>query len=296
MEETNVIPDSGKTEEVNPLVMPRETLDKLQREEPAATTETATAEEKAKIETEKKTKAETKVEAKAEEKPTEKKAEDEVSRVKAENEKLLNAVKNQDKLLAKLGTELGLLRKKTPEEENAEIETIRDAYLVDPINGDRLLTAYKEQKKKEESVAAQHQFLQTAKEVREEIIKDIPAFEENLAGIAELIKEDGADESTVNAFRQSPYIFGREVLINLAKRNEAIKKLKSAEGEIAKLKEENEEWKKRPDEMLKKIEKAAGTSVLSAKSGGAGHGMSEGKSKTTLTMSREELQKQARGG
>lgn len=283
--------EEKKEEQLDPVTMPREELEKLHREEPV--TEPETVIEKDSLEA--------KTEEGLEEKPREEAdVQVEIQRIRAENEKLQNAVKSQDKLLAKLGTEVGLLRKKTPDEEREELSLIRDAWLEDPEEGARLFSERQKRQEEGEALLKEYQasnatkekevqLLQFFNETKEVVSQKIPDFESSVLGIAKLIDSDGAGKETIEAFKQNPYILGGEMLINLYDRH----KLNL---EVERLKTENEQLKKRPGAILQKMEKVAQTSNVSGKSGGAVSAVPGSENKPISSLSREELRKIQTGG
>jgi len=217
--------------------------------------------------------------------------------LKAEVEKLRKKAENQDKLLAKVGTELGILRKRTPEEERAELQKIRDAFDVNPVEGDRLLSDYKQRRAAEESAGREIAATAHAEKTKGIVHQIAPEVEQAIDEIAGLLKGDGLDDKIVDNFKANPYAFDADLLISLHKRavtarelTAARTELETARVELEKLKTENAELKKKPDSLLKKIEDAAKHRPMKADTGGAvkGDGLYVA-DKPVSRMSREEL-------
>ncbi len=187
----------------------------------------------------------------------------------AENEKLKGRVANQDTMIARFGTEIGLLRKKTPEQEREKLDEIRNLYLEDPIKGQEAYQAYKDKLANSEREAQEIQATAVIERNKTVTAKLIPEFEKSLAEISELLSADGLPKDVVDNFQKNPYAFDPDVLISLQKRNKAYRENLSLKTEIEKLKTENEELKKKPGALLKKIEKAANSRPMTADTGGA---------------------------
>ena len=194
-----------------------------------------------------------------------KEADDASETIKALEER----IEQQSKLLDKFGTEVGLLRKKSPEDEKASLEAIRDLYLEDPVEGHK---AMMEHFRNEEAAVAQSreaEMTQILDRNRSAVSPFKGEFENetNISEIVELIKEDGASAETIEAFKESPYVMEGSTLFALHKRNEAVKKLTAVEADLVKANETIAELKKKPGEVLDKIADATKIKTLTGKDG-----------------------------
>lgn len=219
------------------------------------------------------------------------------------NEETLNILKteldgykkkteHQDKLINRMGTDIGLLRKKTPEEEQAELERIRNVYLEDPVAGHEEYEKFRLKKAEEEKEQRLQDTYRRAEETRTAVNAAIPDFETVLDDIVGLLSEDNVSPETIKYFKSTPYAYSAETLFNLYKRNELAKQNAALKNEIETLKKEQEELKKRPDKILRNIEDAARTQTITARSAGAHVNSNEDiPNKPVSRMTREELNK-----
>lgn len=203
---------------------------------------------------------------------------------------------NQDKFFDRVGTEIGLLRKKTPEEDKKKLEEIRDAYIEDPVEGHRLMEEYREEQGKTTQLQAEYSATQRAKANREALGERLPDIEktEVINEIADLMVEDGAPPQAVEAFKtleDGPFYMDQATLHNLYQRNVLRKENTGLKDENESLKKQVEELKGKPAKMLKNIERATKTKTMSGKSAGGGKKAAEATEKTPNRMSKEELDK-----
>lgn len=213
---------------------------------------------------------------------------------------LQERIEQQSKLLDKFGTEVGLLRKQSPEDEKAKLEAIRDLYLDDPVEGHKAMMAHFREQEKIEKQGREEEFKNIIAENRNIITSSIKDFEKNLDGnvseIAELMKEDGADSTTINAFKENPYVIDGSVLFALHKRNEVVRENKALKDQLAEKEKEVETLKKKPGQVLDSIEKATSIKPLSGRSGSTS-AMGKNNNPVKVTqLSREDLKRIANGG
>ncbi len=220
---------------------------------------------------------------------------DDIKALVAENKRLLKKSENQDKYIDRVGTEVGLLRKKTPEEDKVELERIRDIYIDDPIAGQEAYAEYKANQDKAETVGREVEVNRRIETNKTGIESLIPEFEENQSEIVEelaaLMTEDGAPATAVAAFKEQPFLMDQATLYNLHLRNAAGKESKGKDARITELETQIEELKKRPGELLSNIEKASKNQTLTGKSAGAVPANSATVTKTAQKMSNAELDK-----
>lgn len=186
-----------------------------------------------------------------------------------ENEKLKGRVDNQEKMIARFGTEVGLLRKKTPEAERAKLNEINELYLTDPTAGMEAYQAYKQELANADRNAQEIQATAVIERNKSMTTKMIPDFDKQLTEISELLTADGLGKDVVDNFQKNPFVFDPDVLISLQKRNIAHRENLTLKAEIEQLRNENEELKKKPGMLLKKIETASKQRPMTGDTGGA---------------------------
>lgn len=212
-----------------------------------------------------------------------------------EFEKLQRKAEKNDKLLAKLGTELGMYRKVSPEEEVDELQKIRDAYVDDPIKGNQLYEAYKERKAAEYQESQKRQVEELEQNTKEVISKVAPDFKDRVKEIVEILKSDGYKDNVITSFKENPYLYGADTLFQLYRRVDLQKSFSELQKEVDKLKKENEELRKKPGKLLSDIEKETWKKKVTSK---AGDQTNEDVSldKPAFLMTKEELAKSLSGG
>lgn len=224
---------------------------------------------------------------------------EDIKALMAENKRLLKKSENQDKFFDRVGTEVGLLRKKTPEEDKVELERIRDLYIDDPVAGHKAMVDFNANQEKAETVGREVEVNRRIETNKTGIESLIPEFEANQSEIVEelagLMTEDGAPAAAVEAFKEQPFLMDQATLYNLHLRNTAGKESKEKDIEIADLKTQIEELKKRPGELLSNIEKASKNQTLTGKSAGAVPANSATVTKPVSKRSNTELDKLING-
>ena len=224
---------------------------------------------------------------------------EDVAKLVAENKRLLKKSENQDKFFDRVGTEVGLLRKKTPEEDKVELERIRDLYIDDPVAGHKAMVDFNANQEKAETVGREVEVNQRIETNKTGIESLIPDFEANQSEIVEelaaLMTEDGAPAASVEAFKEQPFLMDQATLYNLHLRNTVGKESKGKDAKIAELETQIEELKKKPGELLSNIEKASKNQTLTGKSAGAVSANSATVTKPTSKMSNAELDKVLNG-
>lgn len=219
---------------------------------------------------------------------------EEFDTLKTENARLLKKAVNQDKFFDRVGTEVGLLRKRTPEEDIAELDRIRDIYADDPIEGRKAHDEYLANQTRAEEVDREVSVNQMVEANREGIAISIPDFETNqsetIGELATIMAADGAPPEAVEKFKAQPYLMDQATLFNLHQRNVAVKANTAKDTEIEGLKAEIEELKKKPDQMLSRIEQASKGKTMTGKSGGAAKDTKMYNLKPASEMTMEELE------
>ena len=224
---------------------------------------------------------------------------DDIKALVAENKRLLKKAENQDKYIDRVGTEVGLLRKKTPEEDKVELERIRDIYIDDPIAGQEAYAEYKANQDKAETVGREVEVNRRIETNKTGIESLIPEFETNQSEIVEelaaLMTEDGAPAAAVAAFKEQPFLMDQATMYNLHLRNTIGKESKEKDAKITELETQIEELKKKPGELLSNIEKASKNQTLTGKSAGAVPANSATITKPVSKRTNEELDKLING-
>jgi len=213
-----------------------------------------------------------------------------------EFEKLQRKAEKNDKLLAKLGTELGMFRKASPEEEVEELQKIRDAYVQDPLKGMQLYDEYKERKVAEYREAQKQQVEELETNTRELIENVAPGFVDQMEEIAGLLKEDGYSDEVIKSFKANPYLYGADTLFQIHKRVGLQKDMAELKEENEKLKKENEELKTKPSKLLSEIEKETNRKKVTSKKGDETAAHADVPDKPAFLMTKEELAKNLSGG
>lgn len=227
--------------------------------------------------------------------------EDEISSLKTLVTELQGRTEKQSKLLDKFGTEVGLLRKQTPEDAKAKLAEINDLYLENPVEGHKAMEAYFKEEKAAESQSREEEINGIIEGNRSTVVESIPDFEENIdanvSDIAEILEADGASDETIKAFKENPYVIDGSTLFALHKRNQVVNKLIETEDLLAERDAEIAELKKKPGEVLDKIANATNQNTLTGKGGSSSSAGAEkgGEAKVTQ-LSRAELKKIANGG
>ena len=215
---------------------------------------------------------------------------DEYEKLKTDLDKERVRRENQDKLLSRLGTELGMLRKNTPEEEAAKLQEIRDLYWQDPVEGHKALEAYREEQKRKGEDLEKQAFVARVDENKANVLKWTPDFESTIDDMAKLVEQDGADPQSVSMFKQNPYVLDPTTLYNLNARARLAKENTDLKTRIDALEKEVGELKKKPGELVEKIEKAVSQpSPVTAKTGGGKGADSPITPKPVWQMTRAEL-------
>lgn len=191
-----------------------------------------------------------------------------------ETVKLRKRVEDQDRFIQRLGTEIGLLKKETPEDVQKRLKEVRDTYnemaLTDPFAA----KAYLDQKISEENQRQQAQqqqaFIAKVQQTKADVTSHAPEFETSIEDIATLMQQDGANAQVVDQFRRMPYLFDSALVVNLTKRALQAKEITGLKSEVERLTKENQELRQKPGQLVDKIEQAASqTRPMTGKTGGA---------------------------
>lgn len=213
----------------------------------------------------------------------------ELEALKAEHEKLKGRWENQEKLISRFGNEIGLMRKMTPEQTRIELDRIRDVWREDPIAGDEEMRKFRFRQQEDAHKEEAARIIQKVSSTKEALKQFVPEFDSGIDDLAGLIKEDGAGDEYVKAFRENPYLLDHTTLYNMHHRARLSKEVAGLKAELETLKIENEALKKKPGEMLKKIEDASRFKPESAANKGAASQSGTLYDKLPAKMTSEEL-------
>lgn len=198
---------------------------------------------------------------------------------KSELEKLRKQVSEKEKFLQRQANDVGKARK----EAEAALAALKKQLPVDDESEKSRLTAlavsdghaFAEELERIRSLKAEiarnENIVREAQrvEANREVIKSlVPELEATIDDVAALVLEDGAPPETVKALRDNPYLLDPTLAYNLHKRASLTKQVAQLSEQLAQLQKENAELKTRPDEVLRKIEKAAAAKPLTGASGG----------------------------
>lgn len=207
-----------------------------------------------------------------------------------EIEVLKKKTANQDKFFDRMGTEVGLLRKKTPEEDLEALQKIRDAYAEDPVEGHRQMEEYKANQKESESLQHEYAANRSAETNREALSKRLPDMEkaEVVNELADMMAEDGAPAMAVEAFKTNPFLMDQATLYNLYQRRSLSKENVDLKTQLEAKEKEIAELKGKPEKMLKQLEKVSKGKQLPKGSAGSKKAAAKTEKKT-VNLTGEEL-------
>lgn len=250
-----------KTEEapLDPRQLSNEDLSKMLMEEP--TKEAPVVEEKPVEE----------VKPKLEKEEAKPLSREDLDALRTEMAELKKATEAKQRLIDKQANEIGALRKITPEDDKAAIKAAEDEYeRRHLVEGKAAADDYWErfkgeraEKQRQLTEAQSNELIERRKTV---VTQYLPEFETTLDTIAEVMKADGANQETIEAFKQTPYQLDPVALFNLSKRAEITKELLTVKQELEAAKTEIETLKKKPQDLIDRIKSA--TNSVTAKSSG----------------------------
>lgn len=250
------------------------------------------------VDPEKKEEKKEKSEEKTTEEPEKEKSEEDIKSKDTESlQKTIDDLKkkseNAEKLISRMGTELGLLRKENPEDTKEEIQRLRELHADDAVEGTKQINAFLKKQEDAKGADTDKIIKERCEQTKEIIIDKIPEFEGNIDALADIVAEDGCDDKTVKDFKKYPYMLDPTILFNLSKRFELKGQITSLTEENTTLKAEIETLKKKPGKIIDLIKSGSSRTTLTGKSG-------QGKQKETdlyqitkpvTSMSQEEIDK-----
>lgn len=223
-----------------------------------------------------------------EEKPPEPSAE-EVKITKAEYDKLVKRIEEKEKFIQRQAQEVGT-RRKSEEQLRGEIFQLQQALQnkwQEPLEATQIQNQIRDAETELKEAETR-----TIQEHNQTVVKNFVKEPESLLDdMVELLREDGNDADSIRRFRDNPYWENPGTLINLAKRAELRKEVRNKDSEIASLKAEIQTLRGKPQETVKKIEKALKEpSTMSNASGQANAVKHEVDATQIVGMSDKELE------
>lgn len=180
-----------------------------------------------------------------------------------EKDKLAKQVQDKEAFIQRQAQELGELRRKSQEmdrfrnEAKTKAESVNDTFYDNPLAATEAVLNHRDA---ERQYAVTEQILRE-KETELTVTSAIPHFNEMKDEIAEIATADGYPPESVDAFKRNPWTSDASILVNYAHRVSMQRQVKAMQGEI-------ETLKKKPEEVLRKIEEAAkGSKTLTAATG-----------------------------
>jgi uncharacterized phage infection (PIP) family protein YhgE len=195
--------------------------------------------------------------------------------LKGEIEQLKNTLAARERFYNRQATELGLLRKTSPEEEKEAIrqanEKYEQIYVQDgKFAADEFMDNFRAERKQRtealQKASEIERYEAQTKDTKEKIATFVPDFDNKIDVIVKLMEEDRAAPENIRIFRENPYIVDPVTLYNMAKRADLKTQVDTLTQENTALKARVEELKKQPGELAQKI--ADATNSLDGKSSG----------------------------
>jgi len=190
-------------------------------------------------------------------KPTpepEPKSDEEVKITKTEYDKLIKRIDEKEKFIQRQAQEVGI-RRKSEEQLRAELFELQKTLELkwgEPIEATKIQNEIRDRE-----TQLQDAENRTRVESTRNVVKAyVPEPESLMDEMVALLKEDGNPEDSIRTFRDNPYSQPPGTLVNLAKRAELRKEGRNKDEKIASLEAEIQTLKAKPQETVKKIEKA----------------------------------------
>ena len=188
--------------------------------------------------------------------------EEEVKYLRGQLETKEKQVRDKETFIQQRNALIGELRKK----EDLYRSSIKDPSLIqnnffdDPVKGVNDLLDYREGQKQVLSLQAQQTIL------KNEMVVDqiVPEFKEYLSDIVDILKRDGLPESAINEFKANPYLDDPGILVSLGKRAQAERMIREKENQFIDLQNQINELKKKPAQVVEKINQAAANKSISS--------------------------------
>jgi small-conductance mechanosensitive channel len=215
----------------------------------------------------------------------------EIAKLRAEFEALHSSYRGLQTEYGRQSQEVGALRAKV-QPKAPVVEPTDEDFHTNPKEAIERLQAAKEEKQRLAHEESQGNLRRQIDEVRTTVHSAIPKFEDNLAGLSDLLaKEDGLPQDWLNAFKQNPYMVGTAGLYHMSKRLESRQALVAKDTEIATLKQQLADAKKAPGAMVDKINRGqrAFSAPTSKPAAGASAALGNLSQRDIADMSEEEI-------
>jgi hypothetical protein len=186
---------------------------------------------------------------------------------------LRNRMIEKERMIAKQGTEIGLLRGNKNPNIAAYIKQAKDEYeRIKLEQGDFEAAQY--MKEVEANVSAMEQQIQQANIIqsmhntRERLTREIPSFETSIDDISMVMKDDGIPDDIINKFKENPYILSNHGELRLLYKAAMYRKENSSlKAENESLKTKIMELEKQPEQLINKIKQAERATLTGKTSG-----------------------------
>ena len=200
----------------------------------------------------------------------------ELEEVRSREQAAQNRINDKESFIQRQANELGELRKQT----KVDPEELRNQFDEDPVAAVNKMAAMREAEDREAELEQSLALEQN----RTAVLQAMPDFDGMVGDIADLAATEGATPADIAQFKTNPYGTQAALLINMANRVKANKRIATLEAEVA-------SQKQKAADIVGNIAKTAKTKGrLSGASKGAAEPTSKAISETQLAdMSDEEL-------
>jgi hypothetical protein len=183
-----------------------------------------------------------------------------------EYEDLKKKVEAQEKFLNRQATEIGTLRKTTPEQELANRKLMMEEYNrlyyeEGPFAANEYYKTEQAKIDQAKTVIAQQEYTERLQNNKTAVTQFIPDVETRIDRIADMMKEDGADDKNIEFFKKNPFAVDPVTLYNMDKRVGLKTELATVKAENEALRTEVAELKKAPGKLIDSINQSATKSL-----------------------------------
>lgn len=179
---------------------------------------------------------------------------EDVKITKEEYEKLLKRIDDKERFIQRQAQEVGQ-RRKSEEQLRAEIFALEQK-LVEKQYEPLEARAIQKELDAREAQLSEAEVSRRFEANRSTVKAFVPEPEAYMDDMVAILREDGQPDDAIREFQLNPYSEHPGVIVNLTKRAEAIRQIRNKDAEIASLKAEVAALKAKPQEVVKKIERA----------------------------------------
>lgn len=179
---------------------------------------------------------------------------EEVKITKEEYDKLVKRIDEKERFIQRQAQEVGI-RRKSEEQLRGEVFELQKSLELkwgEPIEATKIQNEIRDR----ETQLQDAENRTRVENIRNVVKTYVPEPESLMDEMVILLKEDGNPEDSIRTFRDNPYSQPPGTLVNLAKRAELRKEGRNKDEKIASLEAEIQTLKGKPQETVKKIEKA----------------------------------------